>query len=47
MGEAASLEARRAQFELEKVGELVARAAAAAEGGADPQAPVRRHEVKA
>ncbi len=48
MGEAASLEARRAQVELEKVGKSVARAAAAAEGGADPQAPyVRRHEVKA
>lgn len=48
MGEAASFEARRAQLELEKVGESIARAAAAAEGGADPEAPpVRRHEVKA
>jgi hypothetical protein len=48
MGEAASLEARRAQLELEKVGESIARAAAAAEGGVDPEAPpVRRHEVKA
>lgn len=47
MGEAASLEARRAEFELMKVGEAIAEAAAAEEEGGGPDAPyVRRHEVK-
>lgn len=48
IGEAASLEARRAQIELDQIGEQVAGAAAAAEGAfIDPDRRVRRHEAKA
>jgi hypothetical protein len=48
VGEAASLEARRARYELEQVGESIARAAAADEGASIPHGQqVRRHEVKA
>jgi hypothetical protein len=48
VGDAATLEARRAQYELEKVGESIARAAAAGDGASiDPNEHVRRHEAKA
>ena len=48
VGDAATLEARRAQYELEQIGELIARAAAASEGASlPPNQHVRRHEVKA
>ncbi len=48
IGEAATLEARRAQFELEQIGESIARNAAAGEGPSlHPNQHVRRHEVKA
>jgi hypothetical protein len=48
VGDAASQEARRAQYELEKVGEAIACAAAAGERGSFPHSPhARRHEVKA
>lgn len=48
IGAAASLEARRAQIELDEVGERVAGAATAAEGASiDPDRRVRRHEAKA
>lgn len=47
VGDAASREARRAQYELEKVGEAIAGAAAAGERGSFADNPhVRRHEVK-
>lgn len=47
VGDAASREARRAQYELEKVGEAIARAAADDEHGSFPHNPdARRHEVK-
>ncbi len=47
VGDAATLEARRAQDELEKVGEWIARAVAAVEGAPlHPDQRVRRHEVK-
>jgi hypothetical protein len=47
LGDAASQEARRAQHELEKVGEAIACAAAAGEHGSFPHNPhARRHEVK-
>jgi hypothetical protein len=47
VGDAASQEARRAQCELEKVGEAIACAAAAGERGSFPHNPhARRHEVK-
>jgi hypothetical protein len=47
VGDAASREARRAQHELEKVGEAIACAAAADERGTFPHDPhARRHEVK-
>jgi hypothetical protein len=48
VGDAASREARRAQCELEKVGEAIACAAATGERGSFPHNPdARRHEVKA
>jgi hypothetical protein len=47
VGDAASQEARRAQFELEKIGEAIARTAAAGERESFPHDPhARRHEVK-
>jgi hypothetical protein len=48
VGDAGSQEARRAQYELEKIGEAIACAAAAGELGSFPHDPhARRHEVKA
>ncbi len=48
VGDAATLEARRAQYELEKVGESIAQTAAAGDGPSlHPNQHVRRHEVKA
>jgi hypothetical protein len=47
VGDAASREARRAQYELEQVGEAIACAAAAGESGSfTGNPPARRHEVK-
>ena len=47
IGDAASLEARRAQYELAQIGESIARAVAAGEGASvHPAQHVRRHEVK-
>lgn len=48
IGDAASLEARRAQYELEQIGESIARAAAAGDcASLHPNQHVRRHKVKA
>jgi hypothetical protein len=45
VGDAATLEARRAQHELEQIGESIAQAAAAGDGTSLDH--VRRHEIKA
>jgi|SRR6516165_270116 hypothetical protein len=45
VGDAATLEARRAQHELEQIGELIAQAAAVGDGTSLDH--VRRHEIKA
>lgn len=48
IGDAATLEARRAQYELEQIGESIAQTTAAGEGPSlHPNQRVRRHEVKA
>ncbi len=48
IGDAATLEARRAQYELEQIGESIAQAAAVSDGASlHPSQHVRRHEIKA
>ncbi len=48
IGDAATLEARRTQYELEQIGESIAQAAAVSDGASlHPSQHVRRHEIKA
>ncbi len=48
IGDAATLEARRAQHELEQIGESIAQAAAVGDSASlHPSQHVRRHEIKA